>query len=84
MKAEYVKYGFKIGEQFNVEIEKPDKDGTFLVKVKNVSENPLIYTGTFRKTKDSFVQNLEIESILDKLPEGDYRIMLQGMGEPND
>jgi hypothetical protein len=74
-------YAFRMGKRFNVEIKETVKDGMVCFVVRNALENPLIYIGTFRKTDNNFVQNMDIESILDNIPPADYKILLQKIEE---
>jgi hypothetical protein len=74
-------YLFKLGKRFNVEIKEAAKDGMICFAIQDILENPLIHIGTFVKTDDNFIQNMDIESILDNIPSANYKIMLQKMDE---
>jgi hypothetical protein len=76
-----VVYSFPIAKRFIVEIL-PTEDGHAEFSVEPVGEALPIQIGVLVKSKENIMQDIRLESILDTIPVGKFRILLEKMEAP--
>jgi hypothetical protein len=68
-------YGFKIGKRFMIDIL-PPRDDKVVFSIGDCEDDPLIEIGCIEKTRESIIQDIRIESLLDDIPDGKFRVLL--------
>jgi hypothetical protein len=73
-----IEYGFVVGERFIVEIH-PQEKNKMIFSVESFEGDLPIQIGFFEKTSGSIIQDIGLESVLDVIPDGKFRILLEKM-----
>ena len=74
--VESVDYSFKVGARFLIEVM-PPKDGEISFNVKPVTGAKTIQVGFLEKKPHRITQDLGLGELLDEIPEGYYKILLE-------
>ncbi|MDR2097672.1 MAG: hypothetical protein LBP37_04050 [Spirochaetaceae bacterium] len=73
-----VLYNFKIGTRFIIDVL-PVNNGDVVFSCTNQADKPSIEIGVLEKTGEDIIQSMKLESLLDDIPDGKFRIMLEKM-----
>jgi hypothetical protein len=68
-------YGFKIGTRFTIDVL-PPKNGEAVFSVVGMDNDPPIEIGYIEKTRENVIWDIKLESLLDDIPNGKFRVLL--------
>jgi hypothetical protein len=74
-------YGFDVGKRFIIETL-PQEGNMIKISIAPLEGEMPIQIGFFEKSRENIIQNISIESIIDTIPDGQFRIVLEKMEAP--